>query len=158
MGVSGAVSRMLVSPAIAVSCAVGQVFAVVQGKVVARRFGIGVDVFEQAGADVKFLRGPRRFGGFFVHAEVGDGLLRDVGLALLLVVIKEARGRVQIFGIGDQRGMSVVAELAQVLRVASADRNSSLPAAGPRAAESSARRRRGLRARSLGDTPPWPSL
>jgi hypothetical protein len=53
-----------------------------------------------------------------VQAEIGDGLLRDIGLALLLVVIKAAGGGVQILGIGPKCGASIVAKLAQVLRVA----------------------------------------
>ena len=92
--------------------------AVVERKVVARRLGIGMYVFEQARADIEFLRGPGRFGGFLVQTEIGNGLLRDVGLALLLVVIKSDRGGVQILGVGEERGVGIVAKLAQILRVA----------------------------------------
>ena len=53
-----------------------------------------------------------------MQAEVGDGLLGGVNVALLLVVIKKAGGGVEVFGIGEQRGVGVVAELAQVLGVA----------------------------------------
>ncbi len=77
-----------------------------------------MNVLEEAGADVEFLGCPRRLGGVFVQAEVGDGLLGGVNVALLLVVIKKAGGGVEVFGIGDQRGVGVVAELAQVLGVA----------------------------------------
>ena len=120
IGVSGAVSRRLVRPAMAVACASGMslLVAVVEREVVASRLGIGVNVFQQARTDVEFLRGPRRLGGFLVQAKVGDGLLRHIGLALLLVVIENARRRIEIFGIGDQGGVSIVTKLAQVLRVA----------------------------------------
>ena len=77
-----------------------------------------VDVFEKTGADVKLLRCPRRLAVFFVETKVSDCLLRHRQVPLLLVVIKDTRGRIEIFGIRRQRGMSVIAELAQILRIA----------------------------------------
>ena len=144
-------------PAIAVSCAFGKIFTVVESEVVASGFGVGVNVLEQAGADVEFLGCPRRLGGVFVQAEVGDGLLGGVNLALLLVVIKKAGGGVEVFGIGEQRGVGVVAELAQVLRVAEEIEITLDELRVPERLESSARRRRVLREPILGDIRPSPS-
>ena len=49
-----------------------------------------------------------------MRAEIGDGLLRDIELALLLVVIKEPCRRIEILGIGVERGASLVEKLAQI--------------------------------------------
>ena len=48
---------------------------------------------------------------------VGDDLLRDLGLALLLVVIEKARRRRQILRICDQGRMRIVSKLPQVFRI-----------------------------------------
>ena len=53
-----------------------------------------------------------------MQAEIGNCLLRDIGLSLLLVVIKSARRGVHIFWIGQKRGVRIVTELSQVLRFA----------------------------------------
>ena len=44
--------------------------------------------------------------------------MRHIEFALLLVVIKEARRCVEVFGIGVERGASLVEEFAQILRFA----------------------------------------
>jgi len=99
---------------------IGQVFtvAVVERKVIACRLRVGVNVFEQPRTDVEFLRSPRRLGGFLVQPKISNGLLSNVGFALLLVVIENTGRGVEIFRIGDESGMGVIAELAQVLRLA----------------------------------------
>ena len=48
-----------------------------------------MNVFEQTRADIQFLRRPLRFAALFVLPEIGDGLLRYIDLALLLVVVKQ---------------------------------------------------------------------
>ena len=75
----------------------------------------GVNVFKQTRADVEFLRGPLRLSVLFVQAKIGNGLLSNVELALLLVVIEEPRHRVQVFRIGIQGRPRLIKKLPQVL-------------------------------------------
>ena len=86
-------------------------FAVIKGEVVARGLRIRMDIFEKARADIKLLRSPWRLAGFFVQTKIGNGLLGNIELALLLVVVKHSRCRVQVFRIGFQRGMCLVEKL-----------------------------------------------
>src|SRR5258708_11386545 len=77
-----------------------------------------MNVFQQACADVEFVRSPLRLGGFFPQPKVGDGLLCGVGLAFLLIVVKKSDGGVEIFRAGEDGGVSIVAKLAETLRIA----------------------------------------
>ena len=75
-----------------------------------------MNVFEQARANIKLARGPRRLADFLVQAKIGDCLPRAVELALLLVVIEDARHRVKVFWIGVLRRAGLVQKLAKALR------------------------------------------
>src|SRR5215469_3601165 len=92
--------------------------AVVEREVVAGRLWIVMNIFEQARANVEILRSPRRFPGFLVKAQISDRLLRSLELSLLLVVVEDARGGVQVLWIRVQRAVSLIEEFAQALRVA----------------------------------------
>src|SRR5258708_36641965 len=53
-----------------------------------------------------------------METELSDGLLGRVKFALLLVVIEDARRRIQVFGIGVQRFAGLIEKLAKTLRFA----------------------------------------
>src|SRR5208283_1106 len=90
-------------------------FAVVEGKVIARRLGIRMNIFQQPPADIEFLGRPSRFRRFFVQSQIGDGLLRGVQFSLLLVVVKDARGRPEVFGVRIERGAGFIQKLTKIL-------------------------------------------
>jgi hypothetical protein len=77
-----------------------------------------VNVFKQTGADEQILRPPSGLNRFLVQAEFGDGFLRRVELSLLLVVVEDARGGTDVFGIRVRCRASFVEELAETVSLA----------------------------------------
>ncbi len=69
--------------------------------------------FQQPGKGIEFLRCPCGPARVFVQPVFGDGLLRGVEISLLLVVIKDTRGGVQVVWVADKRGACLVQKLAQ---------------------------------------------
>src|SRR5215469_466569 len=92
--------------------------AVIERKVIARGFRVEVNVFEQAGANVKLIGRPCRLRSLFVLAELGNGPLRRLKFRFLLVVIEHASGGIQVFRIPSQRGARLIKKIAEVAGLA----------------------------------------
>src|SRR5260370_1101887 len=74
-----------------------------------------MNVLEQARTDIQFLRSASGSGGVLAQPVFGDGFLRGVELALLLVVIEDARRRVEVRRICILRGLGIIQKLPQVV-------------------------------------------
>ncbi len=76
-----------------------------------------MDLLQQPRADVEFLRAPGGSRGVLAQTEFGDGFLRRVEFALLLVVVEDARRRVEILGICLLLCLRFIQELSQAVRL-----------------------------------------
>src|SRR5260370_16950617 len=91
--------------------------AVVECKVEARGLGIRMNLLKQPCADIKFLGAPGGSGRVLAQTKFGNGFLRGVEFALLLVVIEDACCRVEISGICLLRRLGFIQELSQTVRL-----------------------------------------
>src|SRR5690349_10699153 len=90
---------------------------VVKREIIARCLWIRMDILQQTPTHVEFLGSPCRVRRFLVQPETAYRLLRRLQLALLLVVIKNSRGSIEVFRILVERSTSFIQELPQPLRL-----------------------------------------
>src|ERR1700679_2124740 len=83
IGVSGALSRRPVRPAIGFFLRVSHARAAVESEIITGGFRISVNVLKQARANVELLRSPWGLGSFLAQTKLRDGLLGTLDLALL---------------------------------------------------------------------------
>ncbi len=76
-----------------------------------------MDLLQQPRADVEFLRAPGGSRAVLAQTEFGDGFLRRVEFALLLVIVEDARRRVEILGICLLLCLRFIQELSQAVRL-----------------------------------------
>src|SRR6202041_4039029 len=88
---------------------------VIEREVISRGFRVGMNIFKQSAAGIEILGDPGGIRSFFVQAQIRDRLFCGVKLALLVVIVENARGRLEIFRIPVQVGAGLVQEFSETL-------------------------------------------